>query len=214
MKILTTEQGTEAWFKARSGHFTASEIDAALSSPGTVKRRDLIMQMVWDLEGVERFQDDPPWFEAGRRFEDRGRAWYSFTFDADVEEVGFIEADPPFTFLGASPDGLVGSDGCIEIKHRATLRSYKRAVEVDTSSRKSVRNLPRQYMSQVQAVMFCAARRWCDFVDFWCDEEHDVRQGNVRRIERDDGYIERLIMAASNCYREAVEIYNQRKEQA
>ena len=83
---------------------------------------------------------------------------------------------------GASPDGLVGDDGCLEIKcpntatHLETLRTGK---------------LPRQYQAQVQGQMWISGRQWCDFVSF------DPRlpsnaQLFITRVDRDDLYIENL----------------------
>lgn len=51
----------------------------------------------------------------GHAFEDKARALYQFSTDRVVHEVGVI-VHPFDSFVGCSPDGLVGDDGGIEIK--------------------------------------------------------------------------------------------------
>jgi len=83
---------------------------------------------------------------------------------------------------GASPDGLIGDDGLLEIKCPNT------ATHLDTLIKKK---LPRQYVGQVQGQMWITGRKWCDFVSY------DPRlEGKAKliiiRVDRDDKYIEEL----------------------
>jgi predicted phage-related endonuclease len=72
-----------------------------------------------------------------------------------VDEVDFVHH--PLLEAGASPDGLVGEDGCIEIKcpNTATMLEY---IED--------RSVPRKYLLQMQWQLACTGRNWCDFVAF------------------------------------------------
>jgi predicted phage-related endonuclease len=58
---------------------------------------------------------------------------------------------------GASPDGLVGDDGLVEIKCPNT------ATHIDTLLDKEA---PSKYVNQMQWQMACTGRAWCDFVSY------------------------------------------------
>jgi hypothetical protein len=88
--------------------------------------------------------------------EPEARAAYCFMADVDVVEVGFID-HPTIAMTGASPDGLVGDDGMLEIKCPLT------ATHLDTLLGGVV---PAKYFSQMQWQMACAGRQWCDFVSY------------------------------------------------
>jgi predicted phage-related endonuclease len=85
---------------------------------------------------------------------------------------------------GASPDGLVGDDGLIEIKCPNT------ATHIETLLSQSV---PGKYNTQMQFQMACTGRQWCDFVSF-DNRLPDELQLFVRRVPRDEVFI-RLIEA-------------------
>ena len=86
---------------------------------------------------------------------------------------------PTIAMAGASPDGLLGTDGVLEIKcpnpatHARTLLSKKPDAK---------------YVTQMMWQMACAGRQWCDFVSF--DPRFpDHLQLFVARIVRDDAAI-------------------------
>ena len=108
----------------------------------------------------------------------QARATYILTTGRIVAEVGFID-HPAIAMAGASPDGLIGSDGLIEIKcpnsatHIATLRGS----EIDG-----------KYVKQMQWQMACTGRAWCDFVSF-DPRLPDELQLHIRRVQRDPAMI-------------------------
>ena len=73
-----------------------------------------------------------------------------------VEEIGFVQ-HPSIEQAGASPDGLVGDDGLVEIKCPNT------ATHIETLLSQSV---PAKYLPQIQWQLACTNRQWCDFVSF------------------------------------------------
>jgi hypothetical protein len=82
----------------------------------------------------------------------------------------------------ASPDGLVGDDGCLEIKCPNT------ATHIDTILGEEP---AKKYYDQMQWQMVCANRSYCHFVSF--DPRMPAHlQLFVKRIERNDEYIEQL----------------------
>lgn len=113
--------------------------------------------------------------EFGTENEPRGRAAYEMHADVMVEEVGFA-FHPTIKWYGSSPDGLVGSEGVLEIKcpNSSTHLEYLLGGEV-----------PEKYLPQMKSHMLCAERQWCDFVSF------DPRMPKhlqlfVRRLDRDE----------------------------
>jgi hypothetical protein len=72
--------------------------------------------------------------------EPNARAAYCFYRDAEVTEVAFVE-HPTIPMSGASPDGLVGTDGVVEIKCPLT------ATHLETLLGEPI---PAKYMQQMQ----------------------------------------------------------------
>jgi putative phage-type endonuclease len=117
----------------------------------------------------------------GTDTEPQARAAYEFFTDATVVQVGLVP-HPLIADAAASPDGLVGDDGMIEIKCPNT------ATHIDTLLGQKV---PAKYETQMQWQMACTEREWCDFVSF------DPRMPThlslfVRRVQRDGARIAEL----------------------
>ena len=188
MPVLCTTQGTPEWHEARRGKITASAARLAIGRKGTKGRSDYIDKLVLDFEGVPDFSEEetPPWFEAGRYFESWARGWYSWNFDRDVEETGFIVHDE-YSWLGCSPDGLVGEDGMIEIKFRHKLSTFHKFASIGVTS---------PVQAQVQTGLYVTGRKWCDYVNYWRSDDHDKEQGRCWRIDRDQAYIDNTLLPA------------------
>ena len=75
----------------------------------------------------------------------------------EVVEIGFMVREVDGARIGYSPDGLVGADGCIEIK-APRAKTHVATVLADA--------VPAQYMPQLQAALFVSGRAWCDFISF------------------------------------------------
>jgi predicted phage-related endonuclease len=81
----------------------------------------------------------------GTETEPEARRAYEFFVDCDVQQVGFVP-HPTINMAGASPDGLVGDDGLLELKcpnsatHIETLLSGE---------------IPDKYIKQMQFQMAC-----------------------------------------------------------
>ncbi len=187
MIVVCKTQGTPEWHEARRGKITASAARYALARPGTLGRLNYIQQLADAIEGVPNFddEDDPPWFAEGRYYESWARGWYAW-HHAEVTETGFIVHDD-YSWLGCSPDGLVGDDGMIEIKYRKFLHTWTKHSALGATA---------PVMAQVQTQMFVAGRRWDDYVNYWRSDQHEVEKGKVVRIERDDAYIENTLLPA------------------
>jgi hypothetical protein len=100
-----------------------------------------------------------------------------------VEEVGFVP-HPDIEASGASPDGLVGDDGMVEIK----CPSSSTALECWLSYSQGANPVDAKYYAQMQWQMRCADRSWCDYVVF--DPRMPAKaQLFVYRVERNADWL-------------------------
>lgn len=178
-------QGSEAWFAARCGKVTASrvaDVIARTKSGWGASRANYAAQLVAERltkTVAETFSNVA--MQWGTEQEPVARAAYEFYRDADVTEVGFV-VHPRIAMSGASPDGLVGADGLVEIKCPNT------ATHIETLLGGAV---PAKYLCQVQWQMACTERSWCDFVSFDPRLPPEMRLF-VRKVERDHARIAEL----------------------
>jgi hypothetical protein len=98
-----------------------------------------------------------------------------------VEEIGFVE-HPTIAMAGASPDGMIASDGLLEVKCPVT------ATHIDTLLGGTV---PDKYRLQMLWQMACTGRQYCDFVSFDPRLPEAMRLF-VQRVPRDDAAIAEL----------------------
>jgi hypothetical protein len=83
---------------------------------------------------------------------------------------------------GASPDGLIGDDGLVEIKCPNT------STHIDTLLGQEA---PSKYILQMQWQMACTGRQWCDFVSY-DPRLPDNMQLYIQRVIRDDKLIKEM----------------------
>jgi putative phage-type endonuclease len=153
-----TEQRTEAWYAEKLGRLSASRVyDIIPGKRGSYleSRNRLMWEVLAErITGKRTEKYVTAAMQYGIDMEPVARAAYTFTTHEDVVETGF-HVHPTISGLGASPDGLVGTDGLLEIKVPNTETALKAwaGEEID----------PR-YMYQMQCQMACTGRQWCDFV--------------------------------------------------
>jgi putative phage-type endonuclease len=179
--IEKVEQGTPEWFAARLGNVTASrvaDVIAKTKSGYSASRENYMAQLICErMTGTvaESFTNSA--MQWGTETEPLARAAYESIADVLVDEVGYVQ-HPRIERAGASPDGLIGLFGLLEIKCPNT------ATHIDTLITEQV---PTKYITQMQWQMVCTGRAWCDFVSF------DPRLPNglqvfVKRVEFDTEY--------------------------
>jgi len=175
-------QGTDEWFEARIGKVTASrvaDIIAQTKSGYSANRDNYMAQLVCErLTGQKGESFTNAAMQWGTETEPLARAAYEAHKDLLVDEVGFIP-HPRILMAGASPDGLVGDNGLLEIKCPNT------ATHIDTLLSQTV---PGKYNTQMQFQMACTDREWCDFVSFDNRLPSEL-QLFVKRVPRDNMYI-------------------------
>jgi len=154
------EQRTEEWFAARLGKVTASRVADVIAKTKTgysASRDNYMAQLICErLTGQQGESFTNAAMQHGTDTEPLARSAYENARNLLVKEVGFIN-HPKIEMAGASPDGLVGEDGLVEIKCPNT------ATHIDTLLSGKV---PTKYITQMQWQMLCCQRKWCDFVSF------------------------------------------------
>jgi putative phage-type endonuclease len=149
------EQRSEAWFEQRRGKLTGSNIGAALGVNPWKTPEDLIRQMVRSYHGAESEFTGNIATEYGTLHEPLATMEYFGKTSNFIEECGFF-VHPGYEWLGASPDGLLGENGVIEIKCPFGLRNHKKP-EFKTAEQQP------HYYAQMQIEMACTGRKYCDF---------------------------------------------------
>jgi len=179
------EQGTPEWFKQRCGKATASRISDIVAKTKTgysTSRANYMAQLVVERmtnQVAESYSNAA--MEHGITFEPFARAAYELKTGNMVDQVGAID-HPRIAMSAASPDGLVGDDGCLEIKCPNTATHIETLLGDEPA---------KKYYDQMQWQMACTNRSYCEFVSF--DPRMPAHlQLFVKRIERNDIYIAEL----------------------
>ena len=171
-------QGSPEWFAARCGRVTASRVADVVARTKTgwgASRANYAAELIAErLTGCTAPGFSNSAMQWGTDQEPVARAAYEARTGVSVDLVGFVE-HPEIAMSGASPDGLIGDEGLIEIKAPNT------ATHLDTLLSETV---PGKYVTQMQWQMACTGRAWCDFVSF--DPRLPPNMALfVRRIDRD-----------------------------
>jgi hypothetical protein len=180
---LECVQGSELWLKLRCGYVTASRVKDAIDVTTKGKftaaraeyRSELISERLTGIPYPRFVTRDMQW---GLDHEAEARAAYELHAEELVDTTGFV-IHPQVSMFGASPDGLVGNDGLIQIKCPST-KTHLDWIQTGV--------VPVDHVFQMLAEMSCTGREWCDFVSF------DPRMPShlqlfVRRYERDEKLI-------------------------
>lgn len=181
-QIINVEQGSQEWLTARAGSLGASAIHEALAKTKSgwgASRANIKARLIAErLTGIPQDTFTNAAMQWGREQEGNARSAYQFIQGVTVQEVGMV-VDPDLPGTHASPDGLVGDDGLVEIKAPNT------ATHIETLLGGPI---PDRYIKQMQWQMRMCDRQWCDFASY------DPRLGpemqlHVRRVDRDDALI-------------------------
>lgn len=178
-------QGSPEWKALRCGKVTASRVTDVVAKTKTgysASRANYLAQLIAErLTGTPAETYTNAAMQHGVDTEPEARAAYEFYQGATVEQIAFVP-HPKIDQAGASPDGLVGGDGLVEIKCPNT------ATHLETLLGQAV---PAKYADQMQFQMACTGRKWCDFVSYDNRMPENMRLF-VRRVHRDDKRIDFL----------------------
>jgi len=201
------KQRTEEWYQARLGCLGASSIAdmlATTKSGESASRANLRARLVAErLTGRTQETYTNAAIQHGIDTEDEARAMYEVASGVMVEETGW-HPHPRIAWSGASPDGLVGDDGLLEIKCPNT------ATHIDTLLS---RRVPAKYLPQMQWQMAVTGRAWVDFGSYDPRMPPELQLW-VSRVLRDDARIKELELAVSKFLAEVEEVVTRLSEVA
>jgi len=175
MPVIDVDQRSPEWFAARKGRITASLAAAVLGIDpyrgplsafneitGRTGKSEANAFQVWGAEG-----------EAAAR-------------GAYEEETGYLAfttglwVHPELPWLAASPDGLVGDDGLLEVKCPKTALPPA---------------MPDHHRVQVAVQLACTGREWCDYFAWHPRDGH-----YLSRLTRDEAGIPLLLARLNEFY--------------
>jgi hypothetical protein len=158
MQVITRERNNREWREAHRKHITASDIPAALARRESLRYQQLVERLALDFEGIGLHSEESPdsWHEQHEQLIAKGIATYRLRERQSVLSTGFCVSDN-FSWLGASPHGLIGLRGAIHIRPRRSLRSFmEKRSHVSAADR-----------ARLHTIMFVCDREWIDLVDVW-----------------------------------------------
>ncbi len=164
MQQIEHAQGSPEWHAARSSIITASRVSELLTAAWKVSAnatgRGLVNEVAMArATGISPDDFSTEWMQRGTEFEPIARQYYEDNFGLVQESGLFVAEISPGITCGASPDGLVGDDGLLEIKTRKPELQFATIMADE---------VPAEYLPQIQFQLLVTNRRWVDFVSF-CD---------------------------------------------
>lgn len=193
--IHNVEQNSEEWLALRRGKFTASTFKDLFMGKETQGYKDAIYKVAFERltnTSPESFTNE--YMQRGTELEPEAMAWYEFEKNVEVIKAGFFEYND---WIGASPDGLVGEDGLLEIK------CPKYSTMMDYLIKKE---LPKTYYYQVHGQLLVTDRQWCDFLAY-----HPSLPKFVLRVERDKKIDDEILDKLFEAIKKAETIINKLK---
>jgi YqaJ-like viral recombinase domain len=192
MQIINCEQNSEEWLRARAGIATASQFSTILAKGEGKTRRTYMLKLAGEIitgEPMESFSNEHT--ERGHTMEDQARDLYAFQTGYQLDRVGFIKDGRK----GCSPDSLIGTDGGAEIKTKLP----HLLIEVLLKG-----EVPPEHKAQIQGTLWIAKRQWWDIGIYW-----PKMPLFVKRMERDEAYIQKLATAVDTFNAELDEVVAQ-----
>lgn len=156
-------QNSDEWFAARKGRITASNVAALLGLVPWTPADEAYKRFIGTSSGcVSNVACD--W---GTKHEPTALAAYSRLY-GQTPTLSGLHLHEEMQWLAASPDALVGTDGCVEIKCPFWRRRNQSRAEPHPG-------VPLYYYIQMTAIMACCKRKWCDFVSWTPHTMHVTR---------------------------------------
>ena len=183
MTTASLQQRTPAWHAARKGKLTASNVGAALGLCPWTSRQVAFNRAM----GLDRFQgkafsealgkqhykhspflrlvlgagnDATRW---GTKHEADGVLAYSAHTGNLVQNTG-LHVHPDTSWLAGSPDGLIGSEGMLEVKCPYWMKKNGSRLH---------KEIPAHYYMQMNLCLEICGRAWCDFIS-WSPEAYVI----------------------------------------
>jgi putative phage-type endonuclease len=185
--VGAVNQGSAEWLEQRKGKITGTAVGVLEQVNPYQKPHEWVRAVVRDLAGAESEFRTNPAVEHGQAMESVAKSWYEKAFDCVVDETDFI-THPKYSFLGASPDGLVGLDGALEIK--CPYPKWNKAPYSVYDTKKKM------YLRQCQLQMEVLDVDWIDFLCYLSPNADSHPEYNIERLHRESGWLHEEISAS------------------
>ena len=197
---MTTVQGSEEWVKQRLGKVTASVIHKVYSDKLTATKKNLMRSLALErLSGSRMSNIKTVDMARGLAIEPLARKAYEIATQQKVSLVGFI-SHPDIKNAGASPDGLIGEKGFIEIKC-LNIRNHNQIIKN--------KKIPKQYYYQMQFQLACSQREWGDFVAYHPEADESLY---IERVAPEQNIIQELQSKVINFLTDVEQLFNEIKK--
>lgn len=159
---MLIEQRSPEWFEIRKGKITSSEIHKIMGkSDLTETAKTYLLEKVCEHFGGYTEPATGQALEWGTELEPVAIQHYEQATGVKVEKASFIPVDD---FYGGSPDGLIASEGIIEVKCPFKSANHFKHGLIDTAEK--FKKVVPNYYYQCVSNMICAGVKWCDFISF------------------------------------------------
>lgn len=182
------EQRSEEWFDARRGRITASRFGDAIAVGKNGKplaarekyMREIVFERLSDSCKHEISSKSLSW---GTDVEAFARDAYELECGALIEQTGFV-THQRYPFIGGSCDGLLDSDGIVEIKC-----PHDEQVHVETL----LNGMSNDHVPQVQGNLLVTGRKYAVFISYDPRICESLRL-YTQIVPRDDAYINNVLL--------------------
>jgi hypothetical protein len=171
------DQNSDEWFLLRAGKVTASSLNKVMANygkafgePAKKYAAEIALQQIYNVPSGGGYTNDH--MARGHEEEPLARMEYESDYFCSVTNGGFYEDGD----MGTSPDGLVGSNGMIEIKSALPSIHYARI---------SKQSFDSAYKWQLVGHLKISGRDWVDFVSY-CSSFPPDKKLYVHRSTPDD----------------------------
>ncbi len=210
-RIITVEQGSDAWLDLRRTRITCSRLADVMAKPDTKRFRQYFQEKVKELLGHKGVELTPQWASHGKENEPRALAAYEYRYDVEIAHDLFLISNE-YDWLSCSPDLLHLPDYLEggEVKCRQLYKNYRKYRQLGHDHRGTTKACPPENRHQVQGAMWVTGfNRW-QFVNYYIGT--DLEGGMAQKIERvaiprDNKLIAqmetRCLEFMQSCYKEA-----------
>lgn len=168
---MLIEQRSQAWFEARKGKITSSEIHKIMGSGKkeetlTEVAKTYLLEKVAEILGgapilSHPVGSKPAALEWGTELEPAAVEHYAQQSGLEVAKASFMVVNEHY---GGSPDGLVAPSGIIEVKCPYSTANHFKYALIKTDA--DLKKIAPQYYYQCVSNMICANADWCDFISY------------------------------------------------
>lgn len=155
-------QKSDEWRRLHIGRFSSAVAGQLLAKPDTKTYTNLIKRIALERHLGRALESSGPithWIIRGEELEPEAREAYQTFTGNKVVEIGCIELGE---WVMASPDGLIGKHGVLEIK------CPKDTTHLFTAEKQKISS---QYHAQIQFQLMVTGRPWADFFSYHPDHE-------------------------------------------